>query len=119
MSNAFGKSEVEEKLTEENLAVALTFLNCDVGSTTADEVEAVWRLLDLEGGSRGELEEYLVSRGKFEMEDKLTEENLAVALTFLNCDVGSTTADEVEAVWRLLDLEGGSRGELEEYLLSR
>ncbi|KAF6237476.1 hypothetical protein HO173_004366 [Letharia columbiana] len=54
----------------------------------------------------------------FDVKDKVTEENVAVALTFLGCDVGSTIADGIEAVWRLLDVEGGSRGKLEEYLLS-
>ena len=60
--------------------------------------------------------------GSFDMTDKLTdkltEENVAVALTFLGCDIGSTNADEIEAVLRLLDLQAGSREELEKYLLS-
>lgn len=59
------------------------------------------------------------SFGKFEGKDKLTEENVAVALTFLNCDVGSTNADEVEAVCRLLDLEDVNREELERYLRTK
>lgn len=58
------------------------------------------------------------SFGRFDVKDQLTEENVAVALTFLGCDIGSTNADEIEEVWYLLDLQGGSREELEEYLLS-
>ena len=61
LESSFGKFEVEHKLTEENVAVALTFLGCDVASTNADEVENVWRLIDVEGSSREELEEYLLS----------------------------------------------------------
>ena len=61
LERSFGSFEVKNELTEENVAVALTFLGCEVGSTTADEVEAVWNLLDLQGVSRGELEEYLRS----------------------------------------------------------
>ena len=59
-----------------------------------------------------------ISFGSFDAKDKLTEENVSVALTFLGCDVTSTTADEIEAVWVLLDVQGGTRGELEEYLHS-
>lgn len=59
LESSFGSFDVKDKLTEENVSVALTFLGCDVGSTTADEVEAVLRLLDVQGSSRGELEEYL------------------------------------------------------------
>ena len=55
----FGSLNVKDRLIEEDVAVALTFLGCDVKSTTADEIEAVWVLLDVQGGSRGELEEYL------------------------------------------------------------
>ena len=59
-----------------------------------------------------------ISSGSFDTNDKLTEENVAVALTFLGCDVKSTTSDEIQAVWSLLDVQGGTREELEEYLLS-
>lgn len=59
-----------------------------------------------------------ISFGSFDAKDKLTEENVSVALTFLGCDVKSTTADEIQAVWVLLDVQGGTRGELEEYLHS-
>ena len=55
----FGSLNVKDRFIEEEVAVALTFLGCDVKSTTADEIEAVWVLLDVQGGSRGELEEYL------------------------------------------------------------
>ena len=55
----FGGLNVKHRFIEEDVAVALTFLGCDVKSTTADEIEAVWVLLDVQGGSRGELEEYL------------------------------------------------------------
>ena len=61
LENSFGGIHVKDKLTEENVDVALTFLGCDVKSTTADEIEAVLRLLDVQGGSRGELEQYLTS----------------------------------------------------------
>ena len=56
--------------------------------------------------------------GSFNARDELTEENVAVALTFLGCDVKSTTAGEIEAVWELLDVQGGTRGQLEKYLQS-
>ncbi len=59
-----------------------------------------------------------ISFGGFDAWDELTGENVAAALTFLGCDVKDTTADEIEAVWELLDVEGGARGVLEEYLLS-
>ncbi len=59
-----------------------------------------------------------ISFGGFDARDELTGENVAAALTFLGCDVKDTTADEIEAVWELLDVEGGARGVLEEYLLS-
>lgn len=49
---------------------------------------------------------------------KLTEESVAVALTFLGCNITSTTADEIEAVWILLGVQEGTRDELEEFLLS-
>ena len=55
----FSSLRIKDKLIEENVAVALTFLNCDIKSTTVDEIESVWVLLDLEGVTRGELEEYL------------------------------------------------------------
>ena len=57
-----------------------------------------------------------VSFGSLGMKDTLIEEHVAVALTFLGCDVMSTSADEIEAVWGLLDLQGSTHGELEEYL---
>lgn len=56
--------------------------------------------------------------GSFNTKDELTEENVAVALTFLGCDVKATTAEEIEAVWELLDVQGGLRGQLEKYLQS-
>lgn len=55
----FGGLNVKDRFIEEDVAVALTFLGYDVKSTTADEIEAVWVLLDVQGGSRGELEQYL------------------------------------------------------------
>ena len=58
------------------------------------------------------------SLGNLGLKDKLIEENVAVALTFLGCDVRSTTADEIQAVWALLGLQGGTRSELEQYLKS-
>ena len=44
------------------------------------------------------------------------EEDVGVALTFLGCGVEGTTAEEIEAVWALLDMQGGTRGELKGYL---
>lgn len=54
-----GSLSIAEQSIGENVAVALTFLDCDIKATTADEIESVWGLLGLEGGARGELEEYL------------------------------------------------------------
>lgn len=55
----FGSLSIRDQSIGENVAVALTFLDCDISSTTADEIESVWGLLGLQGGAPGELEEYL------------------------------------------------------------
>ena len=55
----FGSLNVNDRFIEDDIAVALTFLGCDIKSTTPDDIEAVWVLLDVQGGNRGELEEYL------------------------------------------------------------
>lgn len=55
----FGSLSIRDQSIGENVAVALTFLDCDINSTTADEIKSVWDLLGLQGGAPGELEEYL------------------------------------------------------------
>ncbi|KAF6223660.1 hypothetical protein HO133_000503 [Letharia lupina] len=61
---SFGSLDANGKLTEESVAVALTFLGCDITSTTADEIEAVWILLGVQEGTRDELEEFLLSASR-------------------------------------------------------
>lgn len=55
----FGSLSIRDQSIGENVAVALNFLDCEINATTADEIESVWGLLGLQGGARGELEEYL------------------------------------------------------------
>lgn len=55
----FGSLSIQDQSIGENVGAALTFLDCDIDSTTPDEIESVWVLLGLQGGTRGELEEYL------------------------------------------------------------